>query len=115
MDARRFPHTPSTFCWQVSSLPGYFCVAEAEAEALPDHDCVISPEHAKIQQVHPSLLTHCNMERKESLSPTPVTHSSSRIAAPPHAMHTHSTHLPTNTGMHMHISLVSPTGFQAQY
>ena len=101
MDARRFPHTPSTFCWQVGSLPGYFCVAEAEA----DHDCVISPEHAKIQQVQPSLLTHCNMERKEKLSPTPVTHSSSRIAALPHATHMHSTHLPTDK-RHAHAHLL---------
>jgi len=41
---------------EVGSLPGYFCVAEAEA--LPDHDCVISPEHAKIQQ-------DCNQIAKE--------------------------------------------------
>jgi len=33
---------------EVTSLPGYLCVAEAEA--LPDHNCVISPEHANIQQ-----------------------------------------------------------------
>ena len=114
MDARRFPHTPSTFCWQVGSLPGYFCVAEAEAEALPDHDCVISPEHAKIQQVQPSLRTHCNMERKEKLSPTPVTYSSSRIAAPP-PRYARTQHTLAHIHRHAHAHLLAPTGFQAQY
>jgi len=34
--------------YEVSSLPGYSCMAVAKA--LPDHECVTLPEHAKIQQ-----------------------------------------------------------------